>query len=110
MSEAERKRRVLYKKNRKKWMLIQMIAISVLFAVALGCFSTYYKLNQNHYIGYSESGKIDYKVSLNDNEFYEEELKLITMKASYEMLMWKANLITEYINVVKLSLKKDFSI
>lgn len=45
-----------------------------------------------------------------DNEFFEEELTLITEKASYEMLMSKVDTIVEYINIVKLSLRKDFSI
>lgn len=45
-----------------------------------------------------------------DNEFFERELVLITTKATYEMLMNKANSITEYVNVVKLAMKKDFTI
>ena len=45
-----------------------------------------------------------------DNEFFERELDLITKKATYEMLMNKASNIVEYINVIKLSMKKDFSI
>ena len=45
-----------------------------------------------------------------DNEFYKRELELITIKASYELLINKADNIVEYVNVVKLSLRKDFSI
>lgn len=45
-----------------------------------------------------------------DVEFFDKEVALITAKATYEMLMNKANNIIEYINIVKLSLKKDFSI
>ena len=45
-----------------------------------------------------------------DNEFFERELWLITKKSTYEMLMNKANNVVEYINVIKLSVKKDFSI
>ena len=45
-----------------------------------------------------------------DNEFYERELALITAKATYENLMNKANNVVEYINVIKLSMKKDFTI
>lgn len=45
-----------------------------------------------------------------DNEFYEAELELITSKATYEMLQNKANNIIEYINVIKLALRKDFTI
>lgn len=45
-----------------------------------------------------------------DDEFFQRELDLITKKATYEMLTNKANNIVEYINVIKLSVKKDFSI
>ena len=45
-----------------------------------------------------------------DDEFFQRELDLITKKATYEMLTNKANSIVEYINVIKLSVKKDFSI
>ena len=45
-----------------------------------------------------------------DNEFYERERSLITAKETYEMLYNKASNIIEYINVIKLAMKKDFSI
>lgn len=45
-----------------------------------------------------------------DNEFFERELDLIVNKATYENLQNKAKKIVEYINVVKLALRKDFSI
>lgn len=45
-----------------------------------------------------------------DNEFYERELALITAKATYENLMNKASNVIEYINVIKLSMRKDFTI
>lgn len=45
-----------------------------------------------------------------DVEFFNREVALITAKATYEMLINKANNIVEYINIVKLAVKKDFSI
>ena len=45
-----------------------------------------------------------------DDEFYERELNLIVMKATYENLMNKSKKIVEYINIVKLAVRKDFSI
>jgi len=45
-----------------------------------------------------------------DNEFFQRELELITKKATYEMLTNKANSITEYVNVIKIAMKKDFTI
>jgi hypothetical protein len=40
----------------------------------------------------------------------EKEIELISIKATYENLMNKASKIIEYVNIVKLALKKDFSI
>ena len=45
-----------------------------------------------------------------DNEFFERELDLIVKKATYENLINKSKKIVEYINIVKISLRKDFSI
>lgn len=45
-----------------------------------------------------------------DNEFFEKELDLIVKKATYENLQNKAKKIVEYINIVKLALRKDFTI
>lgn len=45
-----------------------------------------------------------------DNEFYQKELDLIVKKATYENLQNKAKKIVEYINIVKIALRKDFSI
>lgn len=48
--------------------------------------------------------------ALCDNEFYEKELDLVVKKATYENLQNKARKIVEYINIVKIALRKDFSI
>lgn len=45
-----------------------------------------------------------------DKEFFEKEIWLITQKAVYENLMNKANNIVEYINIIKIAIKKDFTI
>lgn len=45
-----------------------------------------------------------------DKEFFEKEIGLITQKAVYENLMNKANNIVEYINIIKIAIKKDFTI
>ena len=48
--------------------------------------------------------------ALCDNEFFEKELDLIVKKETYKRLIKKAELIEPYINVVKLYIRKDFSI
>ena len=73
MSEAERLRRQEYKRNRKKWILIQAIALACVFAIALTCFAVYNRMNRTYFIEYTEKGNVDYKVFLKDNAFYEDE-------------------------------------
>ena len=73
MSEAEKKRRFDYKQNRSKWIKI-ISAIVVIVSLITILFSvTYYKMNKNYYIGYTENGAVDYRVYLKENDFFEEE-------------------------------------
>lgn len=72
MSELEIKRRREYKQNRKRWMIIQIIAIVLAGAIALGAFLIYDRMNQTYYIEYTESSKIDYRVEYRENAFFDE--------------------------------------
>ena len=74
MSEDERKRRLDYKQNRAKWIMIQLAAIAMVTVLLLGSFVTYRRLNRTFYIDYTESGDIDYRVQLKENEFYDENI------------------------------------
>ena len=73
MSELEIIKREEYKQNRKKWMMIQIIAILCVLGLALGSFIVYDRLNRTYYIEYTECSTIDYKVQYKENEFFEEE-------------------------------------
>lgn len=73
MSEAEIKRRQDYKRNRKKWILIQAVALAVVCIIALGSFFVYDRMNRTYYIEYTENGSVDYKVQYENNGFFEEE-------------------------------------
>lgn len=73
MSELEIKRRQEYKRNRRKWTIIQIIAIALLAVIALSSFLVYDRMNRTYYIEYTESSNIDYKVQYKENEFFEEE-------------------------------------
>ena len=73
MSEAEKKRREDYKQNRKKWILIQSIAIALISMIVLGTAFAYYQINKTYYIDYTEKSNVDYSVQLTPNNFYEKE-------------------------------------
>ena len=73
MSELEIQRRQEYKKNRKKWTLVQLVAIIVLAAVALVSFLIYGRMNRTYYVEYTENADIDYKVRYKNNDFFDGE-------------------------------------
>lgn len=73
MSELEIKRREEYKKNRKKWMLIQLIVLLSLLLISPLSYLLYEKLNSTYYIEYTECGNVDYKVQYKENNFFEDE-------------------------------------
>ncbi len=72
MSEADKQRRLAYKKKRQKWIFIQIIAIFILAAVALTMAILFSSLSKTYYARYTESGSADYIVNLKNNEFYED--------------------------------------
>ena len=74
MSEFEKKRRQEYRQNRRKWVMIQALAITLVALIALSSFLIYNKMNQKYYIHYTEHGNVDYKVSYVENNFFEEDL------------------------------------
>lgn len=73
MSELEMQRREEYRRNRKKWTIIQLVAIAVLVAISLGSFLVYNRLNRTYYIEYTEKGSADYSVKYKDNQFFDKE-------------------------------------
>ena len=74
MSEKEKKRRALYRKNREKWIFTQtVIAVVVALAVLISSI-VYINLNEEQYVTYQDGGTIDYNVYLKDNDFYEKPL------------------------------------
>lgn len=73
MSEVEIKRRQDYKRNRKKWIFIQTVALITVILIALCSFMLYDRMNRTYYIEYTESSAVDYKVQYKSNGFFEEE-------------------------------------
>ena len=96
MSENERKRRLYYKQNRKRWIIIQAVAIILLLGVALGCAFAYFRVSEDRYISYTESSTVDYKVQMKPDSFHEEWLgpnqayvasQIDNVSADFEYLM-----------------------
>lgn len=73
MSEFELRRRQEYKKNRKIWSIIQIVAIVIVAAIALGSFLIYDSMNRTYYIEYTEHSNIDYRVQYKENNYFEGE-------------------------------------
>lgn len=73
MSELEKQQRAEYQQNRKRKILIQSIIIIILTLATLITSLTFYRMNKDTYVYYTENGYVDYKVYLLDNDFYTEE-------------------------------------
>ena len=73
MSNEEKQKRADYRKNRKKWMFIQLIIVSFITILLMITSIGYYQKGVTSYVNYNESSEVDYKVFLKDNDFYEDE-------------------------------------
>ena len=72
MSEAEKRRRLEYKLNRQKWLRTGSLILAGLLLVTAIMAVVFFELNESTYVGYTESGDVDYTVYLKENEFFEE--------------------------------------
>ena len=73
MSELEKLQRAEYQENRKKQITKKTVIVLILtVALLISCVITN-RLSQNTFVTYTENGKADYQVYLNNNEFYTEE-------------------------------------
>ena len=73
MSNEEKKKREQYRIKRQNRIKLFTIIVTILSLLTLFSFITYNNMNKTVYINYLETGNIDYKVYLKDNEFYDEE-------------------------------------
>lgn len=73
MSNEEKKRLEEYRKRRARLILIQGLILVVLASISIVLLLSYRSVKQTYYVNYSESGMIDYRVSLRENDFYDEE-------------------------------------
>lgn len=108
MSEKEILRRREYKANRKKWLLVQTIALLLAVVVAFGSFLIYDRMNKTYYIEYTEGSTVDYQVQYQKNEFFAESwlekdqayivplIENILADFHYEMNMDSGNISFDY--------------
>ena len=62
MSEKEKKKRDIYRKNREKWIFTQAVVAVVLAVAILISSLVAYQLNKTYYIDYREGGTVNYNV------------------------------------------------
>lgn len=72
MSEAERKRRLDYRKIRRKWISWQALILAVVLMISLVATVFAVQCSKVRYINYQEKSQVDYGVYLKDNDFYEQ--------------------------------------
>ena len=108
MSEKEKLKRQNYKRRRKKWILIQSIALAVALIIAFGFYAVFDQMNRTYYITYTDGGSVDYRVHIEDNEFFEEDsvgkdhayiarlIEAITADFTYTLNMDAANVDFDY--------------
>jgi len=108
MSEAEKRRRQAYRTGRKKWIRLQLLILAGILLFAAIFSVTYYFFNRAYYIMYAESGDVEYRVLLKENEFdedpYAEEGKAyvtalideVEADVAYQLLMSADNVNFEY--------------
>ena len=71
MSESEKRKRNGYIRNRDKWIFAHTVIVIVVAVAVLISALVANRLEKTYYIGYTESGHIDYNVSLKENDFYD---------------------------------------
>ena len=108
MSEAEKRRRQAYRLGRMKWIKLQLLILAGILLLA-ALFSLLYQVfNRATYIPYMESGDLDYRVLLKENDFYDEPyaeegkayvtalIDAVEVDFSYNLLMAANNVNFEY--------------
>ena len=73
MSESEKKKRLEYRRNRRRLLLIQSVIAIFLGLTILFTSIVYFRVNTNYQVSYREQSAIDYKVYLKPNKEYEED-------------------------------------
>ena len=73
MSELEKLQREVYQKTRSKEITKRSVIALILIVALVISGITANRLSQNTFVTYTENGKADYQVYLNNNEYYTED-------------------------------------
>ena len=71
MSEEERERREKYKRNRKRWLIIQLVVICCVSLATIALFIANALTEKTYYVNYTESAQSDYTVQISQNDYYD---------------------------------------
>lgn len=66
MSEAEKRKRAEYRRNRKKWITVFIAAIALASVLTLLFLGLYYNASETTYVAYTESSDIAHRVNYKD--------------------------------------------
>lgn len=76
MSEAERKKRISYKRKRKTRIFIQSAILALVALLIFVSVVNYDQINKEYYINYTESSSVDYRVKVPKTaDFYKDHLE-----------------------------------
>ena len=73
MRRKEQDVAAMHQKKRRKHKIKLGVASAVLIIIAVMLILAYFKLSKNEYNTYTENARVNYKVSLKENEFYRDQ-------------------------------------
>ncbi|MBR2466884.1 MAG: hypothetical protein IKB38_08180 [Clostridia bacterium] len=107
MSEAEKRKRAEYRRNRKKWITVFIAAIALVSVLTLTFLGLYYNMSENTYVTYTESSdvahRVNYKAGVDDgmkldgvDRFHESYVSSVLANFVYQLNMDSEDISYEY--------------
>ena len=96
MSEAEKRRRLFYKENRKKWLRLGSLILAGAVLVTAILAAVFFSMDKDTFIAYTEDGNVDYSVILKNNDIFGSDYDLSEDDMYVASLIDKVNMEFEY--------------